>query len=273
MAQVKDLLEKLRREAGDAHGHYALGVVLLSRDLFAEALRALREAVRLAPGEARHHAALAYALERNEEPALPAAAESHRLASEDPLFETYWLTLLIEAAPESETSAPLEAAAARQGIDLPKLRRELVEAGFPVTPKNLLINGFPHARNFMASWLHDEASRVEERLDPRALSRRKAAEKRELARCQRELRESVREDRVPAEFRPLIPWAQKLGIGDDRVRTRAFAALPPQELAEVRSQVEPFASAVHAWLDGFDPAGMPPEAAALMDLLLGLEER
>lgn len=272
MAEARDLLEKLRREAGDAHGHYALGVVLLSRDLFAEALHALREAVRLAPGEARHRAALAYALERNEEPAIPAAAESHRLAPEDPLFETYWLTLLIEAAPESDTSAPLEAAAARQGIDLPKLRRELGEAGFPITPKNLLANGFLHARNFMASWLHDEASRVEERLDPRALSRRKAAEKRELARCQRELRQALRADRVPAEFRLLIPWARKLGIGDDRVKSRAFTALTPQELAEIRSQVEPLAAALHAWLDGFDAAEMPPEAAALMNLLLGLEE-
>ena len=134
------------------------------------------------------------------------------------------------------------------------------------------MNGFLHARNYMASWLHEEASRVKDRLDPRAASRRKAAEERELARCQRELRRGIRADRVPVEFRPLIDWAQNLGLGDDRVRSRAFAALTPQELAEVRSQAEPIAAALHAWLDGFASGEMPREVAALMYLLLGLEE-
>ena len=124
----------------------------------------------------------------------------------------------------------------------------------------------------MASWLHKEALRVEARLSPRTASQRKAAEKRELARCQRELRKAVRADRVPAEFRHLIPWAQQLGLGDDRVRSRAFAVLAPQERARIRSKVEPFGVVIHAWLDRFAPAEMPPEAAALMYLLLGLEE-
>lgn len=280
------LLEKLRqdvaRQAGDADLPYALGVALLSRaaetassGLFAEAARVLGEAVRLAPGEAGPRAALAYALDWQgfTVEALEAAAAAHRLEPGNSLFEAYRLRLLSEVGPEAEALAQLEAAAVRQGVDLPGLRRQLVEAGFPTDSRTVLANGFLHARNFMASWLFEEAFRVEERLDPRAAGRKKTADERELARHQRELRRAVRADRVPAGLRPLTELAQKLGLGDDRVRSRAFAALTPQELARIRSEVEPFAGIIHKWLDGFAAAEMPAEAAALMNLLLGLEER
>jgi hypothetical protein len=282
---MQDLLKRLRqdiaRQPDEADLHYALGVLLLDRmakvvswDSLAEAVCVLKEAVRLAPKQARHRAALAYALYWQESTleALDVGAGARRLESDNNLFETYWLSLLADVAPELETMVHLEVAAVRQGIDLKNIRQQLAEAGLPIDSKTLLANGFLHARNGMASWLREEALRVESELNPRDGLRRRVAKERELARHQRELHRSMRADRVPVEFRHLTPWAQKLGLGDDRVRACAFAVLTPQEHAQMRSEVEPFAGAIHAWLDEHAPTEMPPEAAALMYLLLGLEE-
>lgn len=72
--------------------------------------------------------------------------------------------------------------------------------------------------------------------------------------------------------RPLAPWAARLGAGDDVCRPLLFATLSVAERSELQEIAGECASAAHQWLDEFGSRPLTDEAAAVMYLLLGIEE-
>jgi hypothetical protein len=165
----------------------------------------------------------------------------------------------------------VQAAAEPQGVDLDALRRELEAADMPVDARSLISNGFIHAPNFLRSWIWDEIDAMERRTRREETKRRRQEERRECAERQEELLGEMDEAAVPHPLRGLIPWATRLGVGDDVCRGLVFAGLTKAERGEVTRAVDEHAKRVQEWLD---QAGEPmsPSAAAFMYLLLAVEE-
>lgn len=77
---------------------------------------------------------------------------------------------------------------------------------------------------------------------------------------------------VPAEFRDLVPFAAKWGIGDDEYRSEAEAKASEQEKQELQQALKGRAKAINDWLDTFGKGKMTPEARAFMYMMLGVDE-
>jgi hypothetical protein len=78
---------------------------------------------------------------------------------------------------------------------------------------------------------------------------------------------------VPNDLRPLIPLAERWGIGDDVDREAALARATKAEQQELRRAVEAHASKITEWLDTFGAdETMSDEAAAFMYMQLAVDE-
>ena len=224
------------------------------------------------PSNPAVHLALGYALDsvdRTEE-ALEAVSIARELDPDRLDTEIMYLTLLAELGREAEALDGIEAAAARDGVDLAALRQELGAAGNPTDARTLLMNGFLRARNWIRSWLLDEVDRAEA-----VAGRHKTGPEDDLDEClslQAAIGEELEWTGVPEPLRPLGPWAARLGAGDDVCRPLLFATLSVAERSELQGIVSGCASAAHLWLDEFGSRPLSDEAAALMSLLLGIEE-
>ncbi|HSO07775.1 MAG TPA: hypothetical protein VLW45_11065 [Pelomicrobium sp.] len=281
--EILAAFERLRDEL-PAHpdAHYALGVVLLDRAretgdtaALAHSRAALRRAAELGAGDARIHAMLGHALDWDEDTAAEATAalaEAHRLQPDNALFETYWITLLAEGSPQNEALPAIEAAAARQGIDLAAVRSELAAADFPADAPTLVMNAFLRARNHVRSHLMDEVERLLGQAEPERAARQRRAMAEDCRALQADLEATLKASEVPAEFRALMPLAARYGLGDDGCRGLILAQLTDDAKAALIRDVEPHAAAIDTWLDGYPGEAMPAEAAAFMYLLLALEE-
>lgn len=275
--------ERLRDELpAHAQAHYALGVVLLDRAraagdaaLLSRSRAALRRAAELEPNDARIHAMLGHALDWDDATAPEAAAalaQAHRLEPGNALFETYWITLLAESAPQDEALRPIEAAAARQGVDLAAVRSELAAADFPADAPTLVMNAFLRARNHFRSHFMDELERLLGQAEPERAARQRRAVAEECRALQAELEAELRAREVPADFRALTPLAARFGVADERCRRLILAQLAAGERAALVRAVTPHAAAIDAWLDGYPGEAMFAEAAAFMYLLAALNE-
>ena len=79
-------------------------------------------------------------------------------------------------------------------------------------------------------------------------------------------------EEVPADLRPLVPLAQRWGIGDDVERNAKVESSTPAEREELRTAITAVHSSITAWLDSFGQGAMTNEAAAFMYMQLALEE-
>ena len=78
---------------------------------------------------------------------------------------------------------------------------------------------------------------------------------------------------VPNDLRPLIPLAERWGIGDDVGREAALAHATKAERQKLRQAVQAHASKITEWLDSFGTGeDMSDEAAAFMYMQLAVEE-
>jgi tetratricopeptide (TPR) repeat protein len=249
----------------------------------AEAVDELQRAVALQPDNAALHALLGYALDHLQGPAtaIDSLRAATRLAPEEDLFEVYLLTLLAESDGSADLDTRLRSLAGRTRVDLDELAASLSAVGMPVTPRTLLQNGFVHARNHLASWLRDQVELAEQLASPadaaasgtrRPSADVRAAASRELAAIRRDLRKAVSPESVPAELHPLIPLAQRFGIGDDGYRGDAVERASPRERQALVRETEALAAAAQAWVGQHPIARMPAAAAAFMYLLLAAEE-
>jgi hypothetical protein len=272
----------VRRRMSDPLLHYAEGLRLTAQGrsagegaLLERARAELRQAVSLAPQEARFHAALGWALDWDAATAADAVAaftRAHQLAPDDPVFETYLLTLLAEQESAELVLPLLQTAAARQHVDLEHLLGELRAVGFPEDPRTLLQNGFLHARNHFASFASEEIERLEEAARPGTRSRRDRLLDRECAERQAELKRRVLPELLPPWPQALISLARRHGIGDDLCRGTVLDRLSATQRRKLIETVALHADSMHEWLDRFDPERMPDEAAAFLYLLLAAEE-
>jgi hypothetical protein len=79
--------------------------------------------------------------------------------------------------------------------------------------------------------------------------------------------------KVPNDLRPLIPLAERWGIGDDVDREAALARATKAEQQKLRQAVEAHASKITEWLDSFGAdETMSDEAAAFMYMQLAVDE-
>jgi len=181
-------------------------------------------------------------------------------------------TLLVELEREEEALKLLAAMAPRHGVKLAKLKADLAKAAFPVDAHHILINGFIHARNFLRSYLEDEAERMRNSIDR---GRKCRVAKEELDRCrqdQLELERSFDPKRVPASIRALASAASRYGVGDDVCRPLLMRKIPKKEREKLIRQADKLAKVIHKWLDTFAEGKMTSEAAAFMYLMNGVEE-
>ena len=79
--------------------------------------------------------------------------------------------------------------------------------------------------------------------------------------------------KVPNDLRPLIPLAERWGIGDDVDREAALARATKAEQQKLRRAVEAHAAKITEWLDSFGAdETMSDEAAAFMYMQLAVDE-
>ena len=78
--------------------------------------------------------------------------------------------------------------------------------------------------------------------------------------------------KVPKHLRDLLPIAAKWGIGDDIIRDDFQQKAPENEKQELGELLNGRGQAISEWLDSFGSNPMPPEAAAFMYMMLGLDE-
>jgi tetratricopeptide (TPR) repeat protein len=238
----------------------------------ARAVGYFRTATQLSPGNANYWVGLGFALDTKAEynAALTAMRRATELDPADEEAKVFVLTLLAEAGLETEALPATEELAARTGVDIELLRRDLVAAGMPVDARTILSNGFLHPRNFVRSRLEDAADRAE-----RSIASWDSHLEADLEDChdrRAELEREVELDRVPPNLRDLVPWVLRLGVGDDPCRAILIDELTQDERDEALQDFREYASAVHAWLDSFGEGSLPPEAAAFMYALLAAEE-
>jgi hypothetical protein len=142
----------------------------------------------------------------------------------------------------------------------------------PADAMTLLLNGFIHARNFFRSFLADEADAIRNGLERGRARRVAAAERTRCLEDQQRLQESFDPSRVPEAIRALGTWASRYGIGDDYCRPLLIKRLSIKQRAKLLREVDEHADAIRAWLDSFGQGQMPPEAAAVMYLTIGVDE-
>lgn len=231
-----------------------------------------QSATRLSPSNANYWVGLGFALDLNHDPnaALVAMRRAAELDPADAEAEVYVLTLLAEAGLEAEALSGTEEMAARTGVNLEALRRDLVAAEMPVDALTLLSNGFLRPRNFIRSRLDDAIDRAERSnadwdgnvdIDLQDCYDRRA-----------ELEHEVELDRVPPALRQLVPWVLRVGIGDGPCRAILVDELTQDERDRSFRDFQEYGSEVHAWLDSYGEGSLPPEAAAFMYALLAMEE-
>jgi tetratricopeptide (TPR) repeat protein len=246
-----------------------------SRKDLVQARRHLERAIAGNPKHAASHAALGYTndfLPHRQEQALASLREALRLAPRDRIAEVYVLRLLAEMGREKQALAGIKAAAKRHGVDLAKLRRTILAAGFRADAITLLMNGFISARNFMRSAIADEAERMRNARAPGRAKRRAEAERKRCREDQQALARGFDASRVPAEFRVLAPWASRYGVGDDVCRPFLLGSLTRAQRGKLIREVDAHAGEIHAWLDGFPRGKMTTEAEAFLYLAEGVEE-
>ncbi len=265
-----------------AEGHFDRGLAELHQYLFhfmeaalPRAVDAFRLATTLAPNKASHWVALGSALDASDLPveAMAALRHANEVDPEDNEVEIFVLTLLSESGPEREAMAAVEALAKRNGVDLESLRRELADAGMPVNARALLMNGFLRARNFLRSTLEDAIERSHRVHDPEEWARQAESEQRDCFETQEELQDNLNPNQVPDGLHDVMPWAIRLGVGDDVCRSMLVERLTTGERSSLLRVIRKHASSIHSWLDTFQDKPMTPEAAAFMYLLLGVEEK
>lgn len=62
-------------------------------------------------------------------------------------------------------------------------------------------------------------------------------------------------EKIPEKLRPLLPWAEKFGIGDDLIREDVVIKTPKQVLGEFRRIVALHEDLLEEWLCGPESAG------------------
>ena len=77
---------------------------------------------------------------------------------------------------------------------------------------------------------------------------------------------------VPVNFRDLVPFAAKWGIGDDEYRSEMEAKASDQDKQELQQALKGRAKEINNWLDTFGKGKMTPEAAAFMYMMIGVDE-
>ena len=77
---------------------------------------------------------------------------------------------------------------------------------------------------------------------------------------------------IPQHLRDLLPMVVKWGIGDDIIRDDLQQKASEDEKQELRDSLYGRGQAIKEWLDSFGSNPMPPEAAAFMYMMLGLDE-
>ena len=264
-----------------AEDQYHGGLAELHRYLFhfeavalPRAVEAFRFATELWPDNSAYWAGLGFALDASDMPeeALTAFRRAKEVNPDDEEVEVFVLTLLSELGPEREAMAAVEGLAARKGVDLKSLRKDLAAAGMPVDARALLMNGFIRARNFLRSRLEDDIERSQRKQDPENWARRVESERQDCAKMQEELRHDLDPDQVPAGLRDVTPWAIRLGVGDDGCRSKLVEGLTTAERSAMLGVIQEHATSIHLWLDTFGDELMTSEAAAFMYLLLGADE-
>lgn len=238
------------------------------------AIEDFRSATATEPGRAAHWVALGFSLDAADRPreALAALERAAQLDPEDEEVEVFILTLRCELGPEHEALAVVEAAAARRNIDLDELRAELTGAEMPTDSRTLVQNAFIRARNFTRSSLEDEIDRTQRGADPKVWRQRDEVARRECTEEQNRLESSLNPALVPSAVRLAVTWASRLGVGDAACRSHLFGALTRTEKTQLADVLQRVAPAINAWLDSFGEVALTEEAAALMFLLLGVEE-
>jgi len=262
-------------------GPYAEGLIHLGRYLqglddaeLAHAIERFRSAVEGEPDRVAAWVALGFALDAADAraDALQAVEHAARLDPDDAEVEVLVVTLLSEAGPEEVALAAVEATALRLGIDVEELRRNLKAVQMPTDARTLVANAFVHARNFIRARLEDEIERVLTESDPEGARRREETDRRRCLDERERLRGAVDAERAPDSVRDAVPWAARLGAGDAECRDRLAQELDPDERAELAAVVARTAPFIHAWLDSFGADALTEEAAALLHLLLAVEE-
>ena len=282
----RTLEQRIADRPDDAVAHYRLGILLLaSRDLYqfyardsrrvvARAEQLLQRAVALDPTHARAQATLGFALHQLErlDDALACFRSARTLDPKNETYDVYVPTLLVELEREKEALAEINRVGRRRKANLTQLRRELAKAKFKADATSLLMNGFIRARNFMWSWLSDEAERIRNSLTRGRKQRVAKAETDECEAFSRALQKDFRRSQVPASLRPLAAAAARYGIGDDGCRPLLMKRIPKAQKTKLVATANRLANKVHAWLDTFPSGQMSVEAAAFMYLMNGLEE-
>lgn len=231
-----------------------------------------RAATRLSPSQPDYWVGLGYVLDMREEPeaALAAMRRAQELDTTDEEAEVYVLTLLAEAGDEAAALSGIEGLAARTDVDLKQLKQELAAAEMPIDALTILKNGFIYPRNFVRSRLEDLMDRAE-----RSQGSSKKQVEADLEECREQLAELEREfdsARVPPDFRELVTWVLRLGVGDDPSRALLAETLSENEKDRFVRELRQLDVAVNAWLDSFSDKPLTPEAAAFMYTLLAAEE-
>jgi len=279
---IETLKRKISSDADDAASRYRLAVLLLDEysrtdepELLSRACEHLAHAIEFLSKHAPSHAALGYTYDLTQgrtEQALACFREARRLNPQNKVYDVYVLTLVVATGREKEALREIEAAALRHDVNLHALRGELTDVGFPTDAGTLLLNGFIDARNFFRSSLADEAERILNALEPGRARRNAAAERKRCAEHQQQIARTFDASRVPESIRALATWASRYGVGDDDCRPFLLRRLSKKQRSALIQEIDRNAHAIHAWLDNFGEASIPPEAAAFMYLALGVEE-
>jgi hypothetical protein len=82
----------------------------------------------------------------------------------------------------------------------------------------------------------------------------------------------LKPEQVPQHLRDLLPMAIKWGIEDDIIRNDFQQNASNNEKLELQESLSGKGQAINEWLDSFGSNLMPPEAAAFMYMMLGLDE-
>ena len=83
---------------------------------------------------------------------------------------------------------------------------------------------------------------------------------------------SLNPKRVPEQFRDLLPFAQRWGVGDDIIRDDLHQKVSQEEKQALIKAIDGHEKAINQWLDTFGNRKMSEEAAAFMYMLEGLDE-
>ena len=79
-------------------------------------------------------------------------------------------------------------------------------------------------------------------------------------------------EKVPEQFRDLIPLAQKWGIGDDVIRADLHNTASDEDKESLKESLNGRTNAINQWLDSYGNSKMSVQARAFMYMLLGLDE-